>query len=198
MFTGIIQEIGTIEKIDKGGDWTVWISASLSLTELPIGTSVSCDGICLTVIEKTDRCFVVQLSAETVQKTTARWWQVGTLVNIERSLRMGDEMGGHLVSGHVDGVLKIISRDEENDSIRYQFEIPAEFALYLAPKGSIALDGISLTVNEVDGTVFGVNIIPHTQKETTIGEKKVGSLMNFEIDQIARYVSSILKARGLV
>jgi len=197
MFTGIIQEIGTIEKIEKNGDWVLTISASFSMDALSIGASVACDGICLTVIEKTDRCFLVQLSTETVQLTTARWWQVGTLINIERSLRMGDEMGGHLVSGHVDGILKVISREDEADSIRYRFEIPAEFALYLAPKGSIALDGVSLTVNEVAGQVFGVNIIPHTQKETTIGEKQVGALMNFEIDQIARYVGNILKARGL-
>lgn len=197
MFTGIINEIGTIEKIDKKGDWIVHVSASFHLGDLVIGTSVACDGICLTVIDKTSKCFVVQLSTETVQKTTARWWQTGTLVNIERSLRMGDEMAGHIVAGHVDGVLKIVSREEEKDSIRYRFEIPADYAFYLAPKSSIALDGISLTVNEVEGQVFGVNIIPHTQKETTIGEKQAGDLMNFEIDLIARYVGNMLKARGL-
>ncbi len=196
MFSGIITEIGKIEKIDRRGDWTVHVSASFPLDDLAIGTSVACDGICLTVVEKAGSCFVVQLSTETVQKTTARWWQVGSLVNIERSLRVGDEMAGHIVSGHVDGVLKIISREEEKDSIRYRFEIPADYAFFLAPKGSIALDGVSLTINEVAGNIFGVNIIPHTQKETTIGEKASGDLMNFEIDLIARYVGAMLKARG--
>ncbi len=197
MFTGIIQEIGTIERVETKGDWMLWISASFPLSEIKIGTSIACDGICLTVIDKTDKCFVVQLSAETLSKTTARWWRVGTLINIERSLKLGDEIAGHMVAGHVDGVLKIVSVEEEKESFRYRFEIPAEFASYLAPKGSIALDGISLTINEVEGPIFGINIIPHTQKETTIGSKKPGDLMNFEIDTIARYVGNMLKARGL-
>lgn len=197
MFTGIVQEIGTIEKIETKGDWVISISASFPLDALKVGTSIACDGICLTVVDKTDKCFIVQLSTETVEKTTARWWRTGTLVNIERSLCVGDEMGGHFVAGHVDGVLKIVSVEEEKDSLRYRFEIPAAFTPYLASKGSIALDGISLTINEVEGPVFGINIIPHTQKETTIGGKKAGDLMNFEIDLISRYVVNALKARGL-
>lgn len=197
MFTGIVQEIGRIEKIDTKGDWVVHVSASFPMEELRDGASIACDGICLTVTEKTDQCFVVQLSMETVEKTTARWWRMGGLVNIERALRLGDEMGGHVVSGHVDGVAKIVSVEEEKDSLRYRFELPSAFAPYLAPKGSIAIDGISLTVNEVDGPVFGVNIIPHTQKETTLGGKKAGDLVNFEVDTFARYVVNILKARGL-
>jgi len=198
MFTGIIQEIGTIEKIETKGDWKLSVSASFPMDTIELGSSVACEGICLTVIEKTDHCFAVQLSAETLSKTTARWWRVGTLVNIERALRMGDELGGHLVAGHVDGVLKIVSVEEEKDSLRYRFEIPSEFTPFLASKGSITLDGISLTVNEVEGQIFGINIIPHTQKETTIGGKKPGDLLNFEIDLIARYVGNMLKARGLV
>ncbi len=198
MFTGIIQNIGTVEKIETKGDWIVFLSASFPLDTLALGASIACDGICLTVVEKTDRCFLVQLSSETVSRTTARWWKTGCLVNLERSLKMGDELGGHIVAGHVDGLAKVVSIEEEKDSLRYRFELPAEFAPFLAPKGSIALDGISLTVNEVDGPVFGVNIIPHTQKETTIGQKKPGDLMNFEIDLIARYVGNMLRNRGLV
>jgi len=198
MFTGIIQEIGTIEKIETKGDWVVSISSSLNMDEVKVGASIACDGVCLTVITKNEHCFDVQLSTETLGKTTARWWRVGALVNVESSLKMGDEMGGHIVAGHVDGVLKIVSIEEEKDSLRYRFEIPQEFAMFLASKGSIALDGISLTINEVNGQIFGINIIPHTQKETTIGGKKPGDLMNFEIDLIARYVGTMLKARELV
>lgn len=197
MFTGIVQEIGTIETLETRGDWTVCISASFSLDALRIGTSVACDGICLTVADKNEKGFLAQLSAETLDRTTARWWRAGGLVNIERSLRLGDEMAGHMVSGHVDGVVKIVAKEDEGESFRYRLEAPAEFAPFLAPKGSIALDGISLTINDVEGSCFGVNIVPHTQKETTMGAKEVGHLMNFEVDMIARYVDRLLAARSL-
>ena len=196
MFTGIITDVGKIETLDTRGDWIAEITASTILDGLVIGGSVACSGICLTVIEMSERSFRVQLSTETLEKTNAKRWHVGTLINLERALRMGDELGGHLVSGHVDGVARIVSRTDEKDSVRYQFQIPDAFASYIAPKGSVALDGISLTVNEVEGNIFGVNIIPHTQQETTISERKVGDLMNFEVDLIARYVGQILEKRG--
>ncbi|HAX90992.1 MAG TPA: riboflavin synthase [Rhodospirillaceae bacterium] len=197
MFTGIIQDIGTIAVIEKAGDWVITIAASPALLgSLSLGASVACSGVCLTVIRFTDEDFTVQASGETLSKTTLGAWQVGTKINLERALRMGDELGGHMVSGHVDGIARVVSLTPEGDSLRFQFEIPAEFLSFLAPKGSITLDGISLTVNEVDGNIFGVNIIPHTQTATTLGEKKVVDTLNFEIDLIARYVGRMLDQRG--
>lgn len=198
MFTGIITDVGEIAALDTRGDWIADITASSILPGLVIGGSVSCNGICLTVIALLDGAFRVQISTETLDKTTARRWRVGTLINLERALRMGDELGGHLVSGHVDGVVRVAERHDEKDSIRFRFHIPEAFTPYVAPKGSIALDGISLTINEVEGDIFGVNIIPHTQEETTICERKVGDILNFEIDLFARYVGQILEKRGLI
>ena len=199
MFTGIIQDIGTIAVIEKAGDWVITIAASPALLgSLSLGASVACSGVCLTVIRFTDKDFTVQASGETLSKTTLGSWQTGTKINLERALRMGDELGGHMVSGHVDGIARVVSLTPDGDSLRFQFEIPAAFQSFLAPKGSITLDGISLTVNEVDGNIFGVNIIPHTQMATTLGEKKVGDTLNFEIDLIARYVGRMLDQRGRV
>jgi len=197
MFTGIIREIGHVISVTKTGDWTVEVRAPVTVSELSIGSSVACNGVCLTTIELTDETYTVQLSTETLAKTVPDSWQEGRDINVEPSLRMGDELGGHIVSGHVDGLAKVVSRTEEQDSIRFVFKIPDEFEGFLAPKGSIALDGISLTINDVNGTFFGVNIIPHTQKATTIGLKQAGDMLNFEIDTIARYVGRMLAARGL-
>jgi len=192
MFTGIIQAIGTIHSIDRLGDWTVTIVPRTPLGEVSPGSSIACSGICLTVTETAPDRFKAQVSAETLGKTTASRWNVGARLNLERSLRMGDEVGGHLVAGHVDGVACVKRREKEGDSVRYQFEAPPEYAPFLAPKGSITLDGVSLTVNEVDGPRFGVNIIPHTRLMTTLGELQPGDKVNFEVDMIARYIHSFL------
>lgn len=192
MFTGLIQDIGAISAIDRKGDWTVTVKTRLPLSETSVGASVACSGICLTLIETSGDEFKVQVSAETLSRTTASQWQVGTRLNLERALRMGDELGGHLVSGHVDGLARVVGKTPDNDSVRYAFEAPETCARFLAPKGSVALDGISLTVNEVDGPRFFVNIIPHTQTMTTLGDRNPGDSVNFEIDMIARYVERLL------
>jgi riboflavin synthase len=196
MFTGIIQDIGEIVAIDKKGDWNVTIkTAALPLDKMALGASVACGGVCLTIIEKSKTEFRVQVSMETLGKTVAAQWKVGQRINLEPALRAGDELGGHLLSGHVDGVAKVTGRTPESDSLRYQFEVPQAFVRFLAPKGSVAIDGVSLTVNEVEGTRFGINIIPHTQGMTTLAALNVGDTVNFEIDMIARYVERMLNAR---
>jgi riboflavin synthase len=189
MFTGIIQDIGTITDIAKNGDWLLSIKTDkLPLATTALGASIACSGICLTVISKTENSFQVQASAETLSKTTIMHWKSGTRINLEPALRMGDELGGHLVTGHIDGVAFVTSKRKEGDSLRLQFEVPHELSRFLAPKGSATLDGTSLTVNEVNGAVFGVNIIPHTQTETTLGALAIGDAVNFEVDMIARYI----------
>ena len=198
MFTGIIQDVGSIAALDRHGDWTVTINAHLLLGDLTLGASVACSGVCLTVIDKKTQQFTVQVSAETLEKTTAKHWAVGTRLNLERALRMGDELGGHILAGHVDGLARVMDRRGDQDSVRYQFEVPKNFTHFLAPKGSIALDGISLTVNEVEGTRFGVNIIPHTQQMTNLSDRKVGDEVNFEVDLIARYVERMMVSNLLV
>lgn len=192
MFTGIVTDKGRIAGILKQGDWILTIDAPDTVKNLEIGASVSCSGVCLTVISMTATGFTVQVSGETLAKTTIGQWQEGRFINLERALRMGDELGGHMVSGHVDGLVQVVDRQADGDSVRFTYELPIEFSSYLAPKGSITLDGISLTVNEVDGPRFGVNIIPHTQTATTMGEAQVGDCLNFEIDLIARYVGQFL------
>jgi len=192
MFTGIIRETGVINAIDRLGDWTVSVKTRLPLDSLMPGSSICCSGICLTVIETGADFFRVQLSSETVSRTTASRWNTGTRVNLEPALRAGDEIGGHLVAGHVDGTARVIDRKKDGDSMRYCFETPPEYACFLAPKGSVAIDGISLTINEADGPRFWVNVIPHTRLVTTIGECIPGDLVNFEVDMIARYVARIM------
>jgi len=193
MFTGIVQDIGSIIGIDKKGDWLLTIKAGrLSLSDRPIGASIACSGICLTVIEKNSDSFCVQASAETISKTTVAKWGQGTPINLEGALRIGDELGGHIVTGHVDGVALVVSVAMEGDSMRIKFQVPENFGKYIAAKGSVAIDGVSLTVNEVEKNVFGVNIIPHTQKETTLGGLKAGDIVNFEIDMMARYAERLL------
>lgn len=192
MFTGIITEVGEVRHLDQSGDWTITIHAPRTVKDLRIGASVACSGVCLTVVRVEGEAFVVQASAETLGKTVLKNWKVGTRINLERALRMGDELGGHMVSGHVDGVARVVDRRPEQDSLRFVFEVPEAFAAFLAPKGSVALDGISLTVNEVEGNRFGVNIIPHTQVETTMGSCQVGDALNFEVDMIARHVARLL------
>lgn len=195
MFTGIIIDVGTVELISKRGDTALKIKTALDPADLAIGASVACSGPCLTVIgkggRKGDAWFSVEVSSETMSKTTLEAWAVGQRVNLEKSLKVGDEIGGHIVSGHVDGVGEIVSMDPDGDSVRIKIKAPKALAKFIAPKGSIALDGTSLTVNEVDGTRFGVNIIPHTSKATTWGDAKVGGKINIEIDMLARYLARL-------
>lgn len=192
MFTGIVTDLGKIRSIEKQGDTRIEIETSYDMDDVDIGASIACSGPCLTVIEKGPGWFAVEASAETLDKTGLGDWAVGTTVNLERAMRIGDELGGHIVSGHVDAVAQIVDMQPEGDSVRFTFEAPEEFAKYIAPKGSVSLDGVSLTVNEVQGNRFGVNIISHTQGETTFGSRKVGDRINMEIDTIARYVARIL------
>ncbi len=191
MFTGIITDIGTISQLEPSGDLRARIQTGYDTQAIDIGASIASDGVCLTVVALGPDWYDVTISAETVSKTAIQGWQPGTRVNLERALRVGDELGGHIVSGHVDGVAEIVAMQEDGDSTRYTFRAPDELARFIAPKGSVALNGTSLTVNEVDGADFGVNIIPHTKQVTTWGNSKVGDRINLEIDTLARYVARL-------
>jgi riboflavin synthase len=192
MFTGIVTDLGRVRALDKRGDTRIEIETAYDTAELDLGASIACSGPCLTVVEKGPGWFAVDASAETLARTTLGDWVVGTPVNLERAMRVGDELGGHIVSGHVDGVAAVLDTVPEGDSVRFRFAAPEVFERYVAPKGSIALDGVSLTVNEVDGATFGVNIIPHTLRLTTLGTLGAGDRVNFEVDTIARYVARLL------
>lgn len=194
MFTGIISDVGTILDVTQMGDTRYVIETSYDTKGIDIGASIACSGVCLTVIEKMETPsprFAVEASAETLNVTTAKKWAVGTKLNLERALKMGDELGGHIVSGHVDGIAEIKSIEPDGDSLRFVFAAPEELAMFIASKGSVTLDGTSLTVNEVRGNNFGVNMIPHTQAVTTWGQSKSGDLINIEIDVLARYVARL-------
>jgi riboflavin synthase len=196
MFTGIITDVGQVRHIEKRGDTHIVIATHYDVGAVDIGASIACSGVCLTVVEKgnaQDRWFAVTASAETLAKTTIGAWKAGDSVNLERPLRLGDELGGHIVSGHIDGVATILDMTTEGQSQRIRFDAPPELARFIAPKGSIALDGVSLTVNEVDGSRFGVNIIPHTLKVTGFGRVKPGDKVNLEVDLLARYVARLAK-----
>jgi len=193
MFTGIITDIGTIRRIEPDGDPRYEIATRYDTAGIAIGASIACSGTCLTVIAKTADSFTMQVSAETLSLTTVAQWRLGTRINLERALKVGDELGGHIVSGHVDGVGHIVARHPEHESERYVIEVPQGLAPLIARKGSVAIEGISLTVNEVDGNRFGVNIIPHTQKETTLGGLAAGDPVNIEVDMLARYVARLLQ-----
>lgn len=197
MFTGIIQSLGRIEELRKSGDWTMRVAADTSfLRDAEIGASIACNGVCLTVTACDAASFTAQMSQETLSLTTAKNWREGLRLNLERALRVGQELGGHLVSGHVDGVAKVAGMVREHDSLRVTFEASAAFAPYLAVKGSVAVDGVSLTINESCGGGFGVNLVPHTLSVTTLGERKAGDEVNFEVDAIARYVEHRLRCAG--
>lgn len=193
MFTGIITDLGRVRSIETEGDTRIEIETTYETGLISIGASIACSGVCLTVIERALGWFAVQASAETLSCTTLGDWRAGTPVNLERALRLGDELGGHLVSGHVDGVGTILSITPEGDSRRFVFEAPPPLARFIAPKGSVAIDGISLTVNEVAGGRFGVNIIPHTWTVTNLGAARAGDRVNLEIDLIARYVARLME-----
>ncbi|MGR3490839.1 MAG: riboflavin synthase [Shimia sp.] len=194
MFTGIVTDIGTIREIEARGDTRLRIATGHDTSGIALGASIACSGVCLTAIEMGPDWFDVEASAETLAKTTLGTWRAGTRVNLERALKVGDELGGHIVSGHVDGTAKITRMVEEGDSIRLTFDAPAALARFIAPKGSVALDGTSLTVNEVEGTSFGINLIPHTRAVTTWGDRREGDLVNLEIDTLARYVARLAEA----
>ena len=195
MFTGLITDVGRVRAVTSVGDRRIEIETSFPIAEIELGASIACSGVCLTAIEFGDNWFAVEASEETTSKTTVGDWQAGDALNLERSLRIGDELGGHLVFGHVDGVAKIAERRTDGDSIRFSILAPDDLASYIASKGSVALSGVSLTVNEVDGNRFGVNIIPHTADATTLGNLSAGDRVNLEIDMLARYVARQLEAR---
>ena len=195
MFTGLITDVGAVRKIEKAGDMRLEIGTQYDTSGIEIGASIACSGPCLTVVDKGPDWFAVNASAETLSKTTLGSWSEGAKVNLERSLRVGEEMGGHIVTGHVDGTAKVVERHSEGDSIRFEFEMPKALERYVASKGAVALDGISLTVNEVEGNRFGINIIPHTQQATCFGDLRPGDEVNLEIDVLARCVARLEEAR---
>ncbi|WP_121630866.1 riboflavin synthase [Tropicibacter alexandrii] len=191
MFTGIVTDIGEIRQLEDRGDLRARIGTSYDTSGIEIGASIACNGCCLTVIALGEDWFDVDISAESVSKTNIGDWAEGYRINLERALKVGDELGGHIVSGHVDGVATITAMLDEGDSTRITFDAPESLARFIAPKGSVALNGTSLTVNEVDGTTFGVNLIPHTKEVTTWGHSKTGDRINLEIDTLARYVARL-------
>lgn len=194
MFTGIITDIGTVLALEQRGDLRARIGTTYDPAGIEIGASIACNGVCLTVIalgQTPQNWFDVEISAETVGATNVGGWQTGTRLNLERALKVGDELGGHIVSGHVDGVAEIVGMQDEGDSTRVTFRAPDDLARFIAPKGSVALNGTSLTVNGVDGRDFGVNFIPHTKTATTWGAAKVGDGINLEVDTMARYVARL-------
>ena len=192
MFTGIISDIGTIVEARQTGDLRLSVACGFTPESIKLGDSIACNGVCLTVIEILPAGFAVELSAETVARTAAGSWQVGNKLNLERSIKMGDSLDGHIVSGHVDGVSTIQNIEKSGDSHILTISAPPELSRFIAQKGSVTLDGISLTVNHVENTVFTVNIIPHTWQQTTLNNKKAGDQLNLEIDMLARYVARIL------
>ncbi len=195
MFTGIITDLGHVRRLSRAEILEVTIATAFDTAAIPIGASVACSGACLSVVAVEPGAFTVQVSAETLACTTIGEWREGAPVNLERALRLGDEMGGHLVSGHVDGVARIVERRPEAQSVRFAFAAPAALMPFIAPKGSAALDGVSLTINEVSGVRFGVNIVPHTLARTNFGDARPGQAMNLEVDMIARHVARLLAAR---
>jgi len=200
MFTGIISDLGEIIEVKEKADGLrrLRIACGYEAASIDIGASIACSGPCLTVVERGGQdgrtVFAVDVAAETLRVTTAGSWAVGTRLNLERSLRLGDELGGHLVSGHVDGLADVLSREDLPEMARLWLRVPAPLARFIAPKGSVALDGVSLTVNEVEGDSFSVLIIPHTLKVTTFGGLGAGARLNLEVDQMARYAARLLQA----
>jgi len=194
MFTGIVTDLGTIVSLDQQGDLRARIQTGYDTAGIDMGASIASDGVCLTVVDLGPDWYDVQISAETVNMTNVGAWTVGKRVNLERALKVGDELGGHIVSGHVDGVAEVISIVDEGDSTRVQMRAPDDLARFIASKGSVALNGTSLTVNEVQGNIFGINFIPHTKEVTTWGDVALGDAVNLEIDTLARYVARLAEA----
>src|SRR5947209_20461988 len=201
MFTGIVTDIGTVRSAEQRGDLRLVVGTAYDLATVDLGASISCSGVCLTVVDKGDDWFAVDVSAETLSKTAADRWRGGGKLNLERALRLGDELGGHIVTGHVDTVAEIVGTCPEGDSTRIGIRVPRALAPMIAPKGSVTLDGVSLPVNEVrdvedDSTDFAVNIIPHTAQQTTLRALKAGEQLNVEVDVLARYIDRMLAVRS--
>ena len=201
MFTGIVTDVGTVRSAEQRGDLRLTIATGYDLDSIDLGASIACSGVCLTVVDKGEDWFAVDVSAETMSKTAMDHWGEGARLNLERALRLGDELGGHIVTGHVDAVAKVVGTCPEGDSTRVDLIVPLALAPMIAPKGSVTLDGVSLTVNEVcdaeDGsTPFTVNIIPHTAQHTTLGRLVEGQQLNVEVDVLARYIDRMLAARA--
>lgn len=201
MFTGIVTDVGTVRSVEQRGDLRLQVQTGYDLDTVDLGASIACSGVCLTVVDKGEDWFAVDVSAETVSRTAADQWREGARLNLERSLRLGDELGGHIVTGHVDAVAEVVGVCPEGDSTRIGVSVPRALGPMIAPKGSISLDGVSLTVNDVrdaeDATThFSINIIPHTAQNTTLGEIKPGRQLNVEVDVLARYIDRMLAARA--
>ena len=201
MFTGIVTDIGTVRKAEQRGDLRLEIATGYDPGTIDLGASIACSGVCLTVVDKGQDWFAVDVSAETVSRTAADHWREGARLNLERSLRVGDELGGHIVTGHVDAVATVVGTCPEGDSVKVGMSVPLELGPTIAAKGSIALDGVSLTVNQLrdaeDGSLhFAVNIIPHTARQTTLGDIAPGQQLNVEVDVLARYIERMLAARS--
>ena len=200
MFTGIITDIGIVRAVQAAGDTRFDVTTAFDTSTIAIGASIACSGACMTVVDKGPGWFAIAASAESLSKTTMASWTEGTRVNLERAMAVGDELGGHIVSGHVDGVGTVVSIDAEGDSKRFVFEAPDTLAAFIAEKGSVTVDGVSLTVNQVEdrdngAARFGINVIEHTQTATTLGERKPGNTVNLEIDMLARYVARLLERK---
>ena len=197
MFTGIVTAIGAVRSIEQRGDLRLVIACDYDMAGVDLGASIACSGACLTVVDKGGDWFAVDVSAESVARTAAGLWQEGARLNLERALRMGDELGGHLVTGHVDAVARVAEATVTGGSLRVGIDIPADLGQLVSPKGSVTLDGVSLTVNEVEdgpaGTRFWINLIPHTADQTTLGSIAVGRELNIEIDVLARYLQRMTK-----
>ena len=201
MFTGIVTDVGSVRSVEQRGDLRLTIATGYDLATVDLGASIACSGVCLTVVDKGDDWFAVDVSAETVSRTASGLWREGAPLNLERSLRLGDELGGHIVTGHVDAVATVVGTCPEGDSLRVGLSVPRALGPMIAAKGSISLDGVSLTVNEVreaeDGTThFSVNVIPHTAQQTTLGQIAPGQQLNVEVDVLARYLDRMLTARA--
>ena len=201
MFTGIVTDVGEVRSAEQRGDLRLVVGTAYDLDTVDLGASISCSGVCLTVVDKGDDWFAVDVSGETMSKTAGDHWREGAKLNLERALRLGDELGGHIVTGHVDAVASVVGTCTEGDSTRIGISVPRDLAPMIAPKGSITLDGVSLTVNDVgdadDGRMhFSVNIIPHTAQHTTLGALASGQQLNVEVDVLARYLSRMIVARS--
>ena len=202
MFTGIITNIGRIEAREQRGDLRLRIGCGYDMATVDLGASIACSGVCLTVVDKGEDWFAVDLSAETVSRTAPGLWAAGGRLNLERALKVGDELGGHIVTGHVDGIGEVVGAEPVGDSARLRVAAPAELARYIAPKGSIALDGVSLTVNELEstsegGAIFSINLIPHTAAETTFDRVELARRVHIEIDILARYIGRLIELRTM-
>jgi len=200
MFTGIVTDVGTVRSAEQRGDLRLTIATGYDLQTVDLGASIACSGVCLTVVDKGGDWFAVDLSGETISRTSAGLWQEGARLNLERSLRLGDELGGHIVTGHVDAVGTVVSAEPDGDSLRVEIEVPRALGAMIAPKGSVTLDGVSLTVNTVEdageSTRLSINVIPHTASATTLGHLRTGRQLNVEVDVLARYLDRMLAARA--